>query len=55
MATEYSPLSPWYTTTINKNYLDIWQSRAIPAYDDDAEYVIETQYKHRPDLLAFDA
>lgn len=55
MATEYGILSPWYTTTINRNFLDIWNVRSIPAFDDDADYVIETQYRHRPDLLAFDA
>ena len=26
----------------------------MPAYDDDILYTIESQYEHRPDLLAYD-
>jgi hypothetical protein len=53
MAT-YGKSSPWYNTAENFNYLDILTIRPVPAEDDDEDYVIENQYKHRPDLLAFD-
>jgi hypothetical protein len=50
----YGKSSPWYNTAENFNYLDILSIRPVPAEDDDEDYVIENQYKHRPDLLAFD-
>lgn len=55
MATEYKNTSPWYTTPIiNNQYLDYFQIRPVAAEDDDFLYKIESQYAHRPDLLAFD-
>jgi len=53
MAT-YSSSSPWYSTTQNKVYLEIWQPRPIPSDDDDFPYTIQPQYNFRPDLLAYD-
>jgi len=53
MAT-YKKTSPWYTTKQNNLYLELLTVREIPTSDDDFKYVIENQYKHRPDLLAFD-
>lgn len=50
----YSNLSPWYSTTQNNLFLDIWIPRPIPAADDDFEYIIQPQYNFRPDLLAYD-
>lgn len=55
MATKYGIFSPWYATKINQNYLEEWAMRSIPIDDSDADYVIQSQYKHRPDLVAFDA
>ena len=47
--------SPWYDTEIiNNRYLSILNIRSIPASDDDPLYVVQEQYTHRPDLLAFD-
>ena len=47
--------SPYANTeTINGQYLDILSIRPVPAYDDDILYTIESQYQHRPDLLAYD-
>jgi len=53
MAT-YSKFSPWSNTPITNFNLDRLQVRLIPAEDDDFLYEIEPQYRHRPDLLAFD-
>ena len=35
-------------------YMDVLTIRPVPAEKDDIEYKIETQYRHRPDLLAYD-
>lgn len=50
----YSSSSPWYNTPKNKDFLGIWEPRAIPADADDFTYVIQPQYQYRPDLLAYD-
>lgn len=51
----YTSSSPYFNTKIKKSqYLDILNIRPIPAEPDDVLYVIESQYYHRPDLLAFD-
>lgn len=51
---KYTSSSPWYTTSSNQLYLEIWQPRPIPADEDDYIYEIQPQYNYRPDLLAFD-
>jgi len=53
MAT-YSSSSPWYITTQNTSYLELWEPRPIPSSDDDFQYTIQPQYNYRPDLLAYD-
>lgn len=53
MAT-YSNTSPWFNTTITRNYLDVLTIRPVSAEADDFLYSIESQYTYRPDLLAFD-
>ncbi len=51
----YSPSSPYYKTSfVSGQYLDILNIRPIPAEADDVLYIIQVQYTHRPDLLAFD-
>ena len=50
----YRKSSPWANTQQNKLYLELLTIRPVPAQTDDFKYVIETHYKHRPDLLAFD-
>ena len=50
----YNKSSPWSNTTQNSLYLELLNIRPVPAEDDDYRYVIENQYKHRPDLLAYD-
>ena len=53
MAT-YGNASPWATTSQNSLYLNLLDIRPVPAETDDYRYVIENQYRHRPDLLAYD-
>lgn len=53
MAT-YSQSSPWANTQQNNLYMELLSIRPVPAEKDDYLYTIENQYKHRPDLLAYD-
>ena len=50
----YAKTSPWSDTIQNNFYLDLLEIRPVPAESDDFRYVIENQYRHRPDLLAYD-
>jgi len=50
----YSKTSPWADTNQNNFYLDLLEIRPVPSEPDDFRYVIENQYRHRPDLLAYD-
>jgi len=52
--TVYKKTSPYFTTSQNTSYLELLTIRPIPAEADDFFYTIENQYKHRPDLLAYD-
>jgi alpha-L-fucosidase len=54
MAIAYSKSSPYNNTRQNNLYLELLSIRPVPAENDDFKYVIETQYRHRPDLLAYD-
>ena len=49
---KYSNSSPWYNTSITRNYLDVLTIRPVSAAPDDYLYTIEPQYTYRPDLLA---
>lgn len=53
MAT-YSKSSPYKNTKQNPLFLELLEIRPVPAEPDDFRYQIETQYTHRPDLLAYD-
>ena len=50
----YKKTSPFHATRQNNFYLELLTIRPVPAEADDFLYVIESQYKHRPDLLAYD-
>jgi hypothetical protein len=50
----YNSSSPYATTTQNNLYLELLNIRPVPSELDDYLYVIEGQYRHRPDLLAYD-
>jgi hypothetical protein len=51
---KYSSTSPWYNTASNSLYLEMLEIRPVPSDVDDYVYTIEPQYRHRPDLLAYD-
>lgn len=51
---KYSTTSPWFATTFTNGYLDLLAIRPVSAEPDDFLYTIESQYTHRPDLLAYD-
>lgn len=51
---QYTQSSPWSITPQNNLYLELLEIRPVPAEADDFRYVIESHYKNRPDLLAFD-
>ncbi len=51
---KYAKTSPWSDTRQNNFYLNLLEIRPVPAEPDDFRYVIENQYRHRPDLLAYD-
>lgn len=51
----YGSTSPYANTSIkNGQFLDIFQIRPVPAQSDDVLYNVQPQYRHRPDLLAYD-
>lgn len=52
MAT-YSPYSPYSKTPQNRLYLELLKIRSVPSEADDFLYTIESQFTHRPDLLAY--
>ena len=51
---KYNPSSPYYTTTINNNHLDVVNFRDIPSLSDDHVFTVTATYQYRPDLLAYD-
>jgi hypothetical protein len=51
---QYSKYSPYAETQQNRSYLELIKIRPVPSEADDFEYTIESQYRHRPDLLAND-
>jgi hypothetical protein len=51
---KYKSSSPWATTPQNNFHLELLEIRPVPAENDDFRYTIENQYRHRPDLLAYD-
>lgn len=51
---KYTAKSPWYTTALKDDYLDVLSIRTVSAEPDDFLYTIEAQYTYRPDLLAYD-
>lgn len=54
MATTYSKTSPYYSTGLYGNFLDIMDARPITKNPGDVSFVINKTYEHRPDLLAYD-
>lgn len=54
MSSEYTKLSPYYTTQLSGSYLDIIDFRQLPVETDDIKFTVTSQYEFRPDLLAYD-
>jgi hypothetical protein len=54
MSVIYNNSSPWYSTQITQNYLDVLTIRPVSSEADDFLYTIQAQYTYRPDLLAYD-
>ena len=54
MSAQYSDRSPWASTPITRNYLDVLRIRSVSSDSDDFLYTIQPQYNLRPDLLAHD-
>lgn len=54
MAATYSKHSPYFLTTSYGTFLDVLNFRSITQTPTDTEYAIDTFYKHRPDMLAYD-
>lgn len=54
MAAQYSKTSPYYKTSINADFMDVWSPRTFPRLADDVLFRINATYRHRPDLLAHD-
>lgn len=50
----YTTSSAWANTPQNSLFLELLEIRAVPSETDDFRYTIENQYRHRPDLLAYD-
>lgn len=50
----YKKSSPYATTQIVNNYLDVINFRNIPYEQDDHIFEITKTYENRPDLLAYD-
>jgi len=50
----YAQTSPWYTTPINNQYLDVLNIRPVSKQSDDSLFEIQSVYTYRPDLLAYD-
>lgn len=54
MALTYSKTSPYHSTEVVNNYLDVLNLRDFPFEKDDILFEITSTYEHRPDLLAYD-
>ena len=54
MAVVYGKYSPYVSTTLYGNYLDVATLPRIPAQSDDVVITLNKNYEFRPDLLAFD-
>jgi len=54
--TVYGQYSPYYQTSQISNYvsyLDFWNGQYILPQTDDTQYLIESTYQYRPDLVSY--
>jgi hypothetical protein len=54
MAATYSKSSPYYSTGVYGNFLDVIDYTPVTQKPDDVVYTIDKIYEFRPDLLAYD-
>lgn len=54
MTAVYNKTSPYFLTPSFGTFLDVLNFRTISQFPDDTEYVINSFYNHRPDILAYD-
>lgn len=54
MTAQYSKTSPYYTTGVFGNFLDVINYRPISKKLDDVVYKVDKVYQNRPDMLAYD-
>ena len=54
MTVTYNNTSPYAATQTFGSFLDVMTMRSITKRADDVAYQIDTIYKYRPDLLAYD-
>ncbi len=55
---QYNKRSPYYNTAQQNQYvtyLDYWQPPLLGSSSDDSLIILPAKYRHRPDLLSFDA
>lgn len=50
----YKKTSPYASTPVHGTFLDVLEHRKIPKKADDVTYKINSVYKYRPDMLAYD-
>ena len=51
---DYNATSPYYTTNMGTESLDILNKRLFDFLEDDVVYEIDSFYEHRPDILSYD-
>jgi hypothetical protein len=54
MTAIYNQTSPYYSTQYSQYFLDVMVNRSIPRLASDQNFLINSTYQYRPDLLAFD-
>ena len=54
MSANYSATSPYFLTGYSQFFLDVMTNRPIPKAADDLLFTINTTFRYRPDLLAYD-
>ena len=50
----YKKTSPYASTPVHGSFLDVLEHRKITKKADDVTYKINSVYKYRPDMLAYD-
>ena len=54
MAATYDSTSPYYTTGLYGQFLDVMSPRTVSKNVTDTTFTVNKTYEYRPDLLAYD-